>query len=392
MDQMENTNSPAAPFLLKTCEMVNDPFTSSIVSWSPSGLSLIVWNPTEFAKDLLPKYFKHNNFSSFIRQLNTYGFRKVDPEQWEFANEEFIRGQRHLLKNIHRRKPIHSHSSQANAAQSLTDSERVEYVKMIENLKQEKHSLQSELERHQHDNREYKNQLRSLGQTLHDIDQRQQQLVASLARLLQKPGLHAFSNSLPQLSGNKKRRYSQDEEASLGGHSVSTNLSQPLINMDLVEKLDSSVALWDELIDQIPANHHHPDFNDDDCCCSTYQVGSGASDSPPISSICIDLESNDKPSGEVDANTGTPNTTVDGYGAIASVPQAAVANDVFWQQFLTEATDATVAGQVQSDTRRDFHDDDNRKKDDGGATNYQQNKPWWINVDHNVVQQMMGPS
>lgn len=60
------------PFLTKTYEMVENPETDDVVSWSEARNSFIVWDYIKFSSLLLHKYFKHNNFSSFIRQLNTY--------------------------------------------------------------------------------------------------------------------------------------------------------------------------------------------------------------------------------------------------------------------------------------------------------------------------------
>ncbi|KAI3457096.1 hypothetical protein Pfo_013759 [Paulownia fortunei] len=430
MDGSNGSSNSPAPFLVKTYEMVDDPLTNSIVSWSHTGHSFVVWNPPEFARDLLPKYFKHNNFSSFIRQLNTYGFRKVDPDQWEFANEEFIRGQRHLLKNIHRRKPIHSHSGQANAV-PLSDSEREEFEKEIEKLKQEKDSLQSELERHKQETRGYEHQLRSLGQTLLKIDQRQRQLMVTLAQLLQKPG-YASSLMEQSKSQNKKRRllalHYLHDEANLGENQSMTfqeNLrptSLPLLNLEVVDKLDSSLTYWEKFlhgIDQIPSEDLHDfsvpllpsrvintempassgdsDLNAPPCtpechmsaspsqyCHSSPELAASSTyvDSPAISSLCIDLDSGHKASG-VDVNvspTKTPNIELakdqEQDGTIPSVP--AGANDVFWQQFLTEAPASSMTQDVQSD-RRDLDD----RKDPSGFAD--EHKPWW-NVDKLTLQ------
>lgn len=68
----ESQKSVPAPFLTKTYQLVDDPHTDHIVSWGEDETTFVVWKPPEFARDLLPNYFKHNNFSSFVRQLNTY--------------------------------------------------------------------------------------------------------------------------------------------------------------------------------------------------------------------------------------------------------------------------------------------------------------------------------
>ncbi|KAI4379547.1 hypothetical protein MLD38_005828 [Melastoma candidum] len=97
------------PFLRKAYEMVDDPKTDCLVSWSCGGRSFVVWDQHEFSEHLLLKYFKHRNFSSFIRQLNTYGFKKIDPDRWEFASEGFQGGKWYLLKSIKRRSRNNKH-------------------------------------------------------------------------------------------------------------------------------------------------------------------------------------------------------------------------------------------------------------------------------------------
>ncbi|KAJ1397234.1 Winged helix-like DNA-binding domain superfamily [Sesbania bispinosa] len=120
---IESQRSIPTPFLTKTYQLVEDQSIDDVISWNEDGSTFIVWNPTVFARDLLPKYFKHNNFSSFVRQLNTYGFRKVVPDRWEFSNECFRRGEKRLLCEIQRRKispPSPSTTAAVTAAATAT--------------------------------------------------------------------------------------------------------------------------------------------------------------------------------------------------------------------------------------------------------------------------------
>lgn len=58
--------------------MVSDPTTDDYFRFTPDGSGLTILNVERFVSELLPLYFKHSNLSSFVRQLNTYGFSKVD--------------------------------------------------------------------------------------------------------------------------------------------------------------------------------------------------------------------------------------------------------------------------------------------------------------------------
>ncbi|XP_015278824.1 PREDICTED: heat shock factor protein 3-like [Gekko japonicus] len=106
--------APVSGFLAKLWALVEDSGSDAVICWSRNGQNFSILDEQRFAKELLPKYFKHNNLSSFIRQLNIYGFRKVialengmmtsaKNSAIEFQHPFFKREKFSLLANIKRK-------------------------------------------------------------------------------------------------------------------------------------------------------------------------------------------------------------------------------------------------------------------------------------------------
>jgi len=144
----ESLESPV--FLRKTYHMI-DSCDPQIASWSDDGETFIVKDHEIFADKVIPQFFKHNNFSSFVRQLNFYGFRKIrseplklteamDPEEskyWRFRHPSFLRGRPDLLIEIRKTSQHHG----------VDEQEVLTLKQEVRDLKEQIASITTEMKR-----------------------------------------------------------------------------------------------------------------------------------------------------------------------------------------------------------------------------------------------------
>ncbi|THU58709.1 hypothetical protein C4D60_Mb03t17280 [Musa balbisiana] len=204
-----------APFVAKTYQMVSDQRLDSLIRWGNQNNSFLVVDPNDFSQLLLPSFFKHRNFSSFIRQLNTYGFRKVDPDRWEFAHESFLRGQAHLLPSITRRRRKTEgvlHGSSSRGRGGVDGEEERLLLQELEKLRQQQRSLEEEV--------------KAMSKRLQATERRPRQLMSFLVKVAEDPKLllQMRSKQQQQLSTEKRRVFASPATTLLPFDEVSAML------------------------------------------------------------------------------------------------------------------------------------------------------------------------
>lgn len=213
---MHRSNAPKrlTTFLQKTYDMVSDPQNASSVSWTGDGTAICIHNLPEFTDTVLPRYFKHNNFASFVRQLNMYDFHKCEEScsGIVFRHPSFVCGKKALIKSIHRK------TCEVRDAGDTTSLSKADCQRLI-----------TKLQDLQHDHESLEETVHVLRGENHDMIVHNQGLVSQLQSY--KAREERLEGLLRTFSGQLRNVYSKQEMAealpSCGGALNALAGSQP---------------------------------------------------------------------------------------------------------------------------------------------------------------------
>uniref|UniRef100_A0A674EGW5 Heat shock transcription factor 1 n=1 Tax=Salmo trutta TaxID=8032 RepID=A0A674EGW5_SALTR len=245
---VSGNNVPA--FLTKLWTLVEDPDTDPLICWSPNGNSFHVFDQCRFSKEVLPKYFKHNNMASFVRQLNMYGFRKVvhieqgglvkpEKDDTEFQHPYFLRGQEHLLENIKRKVTNVSNVKHDELKMSSDDVSKI--LTNVQHIKGKQETIDSQIIAMKHENEALWREVASLRQKHAQQQKVVNKLIQFLVTLVQSNRVLGMKRKIPLMLNDSSsahslpkfsRQYSLEHLQASGAPFTSTGLftAEPSLN------------------------------------------------------------------------------------------------------------------------------------------------------------------
>ncbi|XP_055733194.1 heat shock factor protein 1-like isoform X2 [Salvelinus fontinalis] len=212
---VSGSNVPA--FLTKLWTLIEDPDTDPLICWSPNGNSFHVFDQGQFSKEVLPKYFKHNNMTSFVRQLNMYGFRKVvhieqgglvkpEKDDMEFQHPYFIRGQEPLLENIKRKVTNVSNVKHEDLKMSSDDVSKI--LTNVQNIKGKQETIDSQIIAMKHENETLWREVASLRQKHVQQQKVVNKLIQFLVTLVQSNRVLGMKRKIPLMLNDSSSAHS----------------------------------------------------------------------------------------------------------------------------------------------------------------------------------------
>ena len=88
----QSSKEPAFP--VKLHRILSNPEFRYVITWLPHGRSWKVIKPKAFEEKVIPLYFRHAKYASFMRQVNGWGFKRMaqGPDHNSYYHEKFLRG------------------------------------------------------------------------------------------------------------------------------------------------------------------------------------------------------------------------------------------------------------------------------------------------------------
>ncbi|MBN3288348.1 HSF2 protein, partial [Polyodon spathula] len=263
----QNSNVPA--FLTKLWSLVEDAATNEYICWSQNGQSFLVLDEQRFAKEILPKYFKHNNTASFVRQLNMYGFRKVIHMDTgivkqerdgpvEFQHPFFKQDQDDLLENIKRKV-----SSARPEDNRICQEDLMKIRSTAQNVQAKQQSLELMLTTLQRENEALWREVSDLRQKHANQQEVMRKIIQFIISLVQNNHVLSLKRKRPLLmnnNGNQSELIHKVYEE-LGSTSNPNGLKKKLRNSDDVVIYD----ITDDVADNLKNQEETAQMEDDNC-------------------------------------------------------------------------------------------------------------------------------
>lgn len=83
-------------FINKLYDLLENKDLDDLIWWAANGESFLI-RPSESFSQNLAHYFKHTNITSFVRQLNIYGFHKISNDHFHNLKREKNKNRQQII-------------------------------------------------------------------------------------------------------------------------------------------------------------------------------------------------------------------------------------------------------------------------------------------------------